>query len=384
MSSAATPPVARLLRVQLGPVMERRGPVVGFPWLQLDTPAATELANLLLQHEVLGALPPALRPTTDTPGAGPTVTGLVPLPAGAESAGTAELTLAEGGPARRWQGRVLVVGFTGEGCGAYCESFARSWAFDTRSGRLLTARELFTPAGLAAVTGLVREASRQRLRQTLAELRRARQAKGLSRDQAETIDAQTALYEDCLASRHGPSGWMTTADDPGAMSIEERQVRFVNDRCSNHAMRAIDELGDIGLDLPIASLRPHLSPYGLALVFGEGAGRPEALHPTAQVFRGRIDGRIPFTMVLRLQADPRHGSGIGGVLYYDRIGSPIRLQVDPVPGQSASLHLIEQTDGGRPGRFSVQLDAARGRLLGDWRQAAGTPLSVEAQALGRP
>jgi hypothetical protein len=362
-------------RIQLPPVMGQRGSVIELPRLTLDTPAATELAELSLMHLVLGALPPAAR--TATPPAG----GVLRLPADAGIEGSATLALSRGSPARLWQGRVLSLGFEGEGCGAYCESYTLHPAFDTRSGRLLVAQELLAPAGLRAVTRRVDAAEAERLRTTLAALRRARQAKALSRDDADTIDAQLAMYEACLARLTGPDRPPAEPPDPGSLRVAEGHLVFGRGRCSNHAARAIDDLGDFDHAIPLAELAPHWSPYGRSLALGEGRAEPPLLHATLQVFRGRIDGRIPVTLFLQLAPVRAFDPPLAGTLYYDKVGSPIMLKIDALPGQADRWSVTEQTRAAHPGRLALQLDRSTGRLVGDWRQAGNPPLAFEATAL---
>lgn len=362
-------------RIQLPPVMEQRGPVIELPRLAFDTPAATELAELSLMHLVLGALPPAARTASAPAG------GVLGLPADAGIEGNASLALSRGSPARLWQGRVLSLGFEGEGCGAYCESYSLHTAFDTRSGRLLAAQELLTPAGLRAITRRVDAAEAQRLRTTLAALRRASQAKALPRDDADTLDAQLAMYEECQARLTGPDRLPAEPPDPGTLRVTEGQLVFGRGRCSNHAARAIDDLGDFDHAVPLAELAPHWSPYGRALALGEGRAEPPLLHATLQVFRGRIDGRIPVTLFLQLAPVRAFDPPLAGTLYYDKVGSPIMLKMEALPGQPDRWNVTEQTRAARPGRLALQLDRSTGRLVGDWRQDGKAPLAFEATAL---
>ncbi|MCX7257934.1 MAG: hypothetical protein NTZ64_14780 [Polaromonas sp.] len=52
---------------------------------------------------------------------------------------------------QRNDGRIFSVMLSAEGCGAYCESYTTPYAFDAANGRHLSAEDLFTPAGRAAL-----------------------------------------------------------------------------------------------------------------------------------------------------------------------------------------------------------------------------------------
>lgn len=382
MAAPPAPPATQALpasstswRVQLPPALGQKGEVIVLPRLQLDTPAASERANLTMQHLVLGALPPAARPGAGLP------SGTVALPAGADIVGTTSLALARGGPSRVWQGRAITMSFQGEGCGAYCEDYAVHLAFDAREGRQLLAQALFTPAGLQAVTRRVDAAQASRLQTRLADLRRARQAQALGRDAADTIDAQLAMYTECLAQVPRSDQPLADRADPGTLRVADRQLVFSRGRCSNHAARGIDELGDFDHAIALTELAAHWSPYGRSIVLGEGTAEAPPVPAGLQAFRGRIDGRIAVTLFLRLAPLLPYDPPMAGTLYYDRVGSPIPLQFEPVPGQPDRWTMVEQTEVAQPGRMQVQFDRRTGQLVGDWRQAGGKPLAFEATAL---
>ena len=64
--------------------------------------------------------------------------------------------------------RQLSLGLDGEGCGAYCENFTYTRAFDLRDGRRLSLGDLLTPDGFADVGRRVDAARQGRFSLTVA------------------------------------------------------------------------------------------------------------------------------------------------------------------------------------------------------------------------
>lgn len=250
--------------------------------------------------------------------------------------------------------RVLSLRIEGESCGAYCESFATGHAFDAATGRHLEPGDLFTANGLADIARQIRANNVARLRKEIAALGgKARRADANREDKA-------ALYTACLAERQDPA--YRQIEPLGRMAIDAKGVRFEQDRCSNHAMHALDDLDTFSTRFSAEQLGPWLTGYGRALLLEElkEGTAPEPTSAFGQVLRGTIDTRLAIT--LRLQAVRRDGS-VSGTYFYDRYRQPI-----PVSGTYAGgvLELSES-------------DATRWRLVpegagwrGEWRSSQKT------------
>ena len=256
--------------------------------------------------------------------------------------------------------RVLSLRIDGEGCGAYCESFTYPHGFAAATGRHLEADDLFTPQGLQALTGKIDANNTATLRKEIAALQRGKtkatpRAKGGLT--AEDQDAVIGLYEDCL------SRWDAahrTTGSVGRMAIEAGAVRFSQDRCSNHASRALDSVGEFSTRMPLAHPKRLLTGHGRMLLLGEGtAAAPTS--PFGQVLRGTIDGRLPVTMRLpSLSADgPVHAT-----YFYDRYREPISVSGDYRDG----VLTLEESES----KARLRLRAEGSTLRGEWRQAPKT------------
>jgi len=249
--------------------------------------------------------------------------------------------------------RLLSLRIEGEGCGAYCEPFTYAHAFDAATGRHLEVQDLFTPQGLQALIGKIDANNAATLRKEIASLQKAKKAPR-SRDgrSADDYGASIDLYEDCLSRRDVE---YRKIEGAGRMEIETGAVLFAQGRCSNHAMRALDDIGGFSTRFPASQLKPWLTGYGRMLLLGEG-NAPAPTSPFGQVLRGTIDGRLPITLRL---PQTRGGDGqVNAVYFYDRYRTPIS-----VSGQyrNGVLELEESESKAR-----LRLKPEGTTLRGDW------------------
>ncbi len=265
----------------------------------------------------------------------------------------------EGGP-------VLSVNFEIEGCGAYCETFHEIANYDTLTGRRVNNDDLLTASGKRE---LARQMASERLRQfkkQLAEIAATiKTAKGkgqaLTKDVLSDLDERRELNLECAAREQS-----ALADDAGlaaALRYYTQQhagnaLVLSSGRCSNHAMRALDDVGDVSITIPYVKLRPHLTGYGKALLLGDGAGQATGIY--GQLLRGHLNGNIAITMKLRNDSG---SDAIDGVYIYDKVGKPISLSGKR---QGSVLTLTEKLGEEETDGATVKLTVAGGQLTGQW------------------
>ena len=207
--------------------------------------------------------------------------------------GTSSLEFEEG----RNDGHIFSVAVNSEGCGAYCENYTSHFHFDAANGRAFAPADILTPAGQASVVkSMDREAVRQyqdMLKTLRADL--ARQLKTKKPDQPDDSDdtkARIELNEQCLhdALEHQRNPSRNFAEEFGylAMAIpDDEGVRFTHERCSNHASRALDDVGDLSMTMSNQQLRGLLTGYGKFLFFG-GERPGQLLTPYGIFLHGKI------------------------------------------------------------------------------------------------
>lgn len=268
----------------------------------------------------------------------------------------------------RNDGLVLTVRITAEGCGAYCETYEQDYSFDARNGRALALEDLLTPRGLAALMahmGRTRQQAYASQLKTLKQELTAARRRGGAKDELDDLEDRIALNQGCM---DGEKTSARPVDDLryASFSLPPGQgLRLTTGRCSNHASRALDDVGNVKVEVPAAQLRPWLNAYGLAVVLSEGDGPPPS-EPFGQVLHGRI-GTAPVTVALdRLYAN----GSVSGHYWYDKYGRLIALSGRR---QGAQLTL---TEGEAPQTATITLTWRGSGFSGPW-QGDGKTLPVQ-------
>lgn len=151
--------------------------------------------------------------------------------------------------------RLLSLAISGEGCGAYCEPFTLHLNYDAATGRRIHLTELFTEAGAALLSDSVASWKRKEITDFLKE---TRQESGSARDDDEYIEEMIAMYEGCLSMLDEYEEDFAYTD----FAIDRGAITIYLPRCSNHAMRALDELGDFSYRIDFRRWKHDLTPYG--------------------------------------------------------------------------------------------------------------------------
>lgn len=268
----------------------------------------------------------------------------------------------------RNDGRILAIDLDAEGCGAYCEGYIRSYAFDVSSGRYLNPQDLFTTNGMRELSSRMMAERKSRYRREIANVRRELRAEpkrgAKATQETSNLDERLELNQGCIKTLDEDAALKTDQQvfsriDSLRLSVGAHTFDLTAERCSNHASRAIDDVGEVTLKLAYPALRPHLTPYGRWLLLNEQrAAPPESVY--GQILRGRLGADVPITMLLRHYPD----GGVGGVYFYDRVRKAIQLT------GRASGNAIELTEEevGRP-KAKLALTVKPGGLGGSWEGA---------------
>jgi hypothetical protein len=152
--------------------------------------------------------------------------------------------------------RFLSLAISAEGCGAYCEPFTRRLNYDAATGRRIPLTELFTEAGVALLSDSVTSWKRKEITDFLKE---TRQESGSARgDDEEYVEEMIAMYDGCLSMLDEYEEDFAYLD----FTIDRGAVTIYLPRCSNHAMLALDELGDFSYRIDFTRWKHDLTPYG--------------------------------------------------------------------------------------------------------------------------
>lgn len=267
-------------------------------------------------------------------------------------------------------GRLLSLTLTFEGCGAYCEIYSRNFTFDAASGRRVWPNDLFTGKGMKAIAGIL---LKQRTAQIQAAIREnesgakeARKRAGKGDDElAEGLEQMNEMFRSCDALNEPE----VANSDYGVAA--DGSIVFRTGRCSNHAMRALDNLYEFENRFTPSALAAHMTPYGKAVLLGQGkVNLPPS--PRNQALRGHV-GKSAITFFLD---EPYPGAGYAEAVYfYDKHGSAIPLTpVDETASfsniETGRSYLFSESAGGddtAKAKATIRIETNQGaRLKGTW------------------
>lgn len=262
--------------------------------------------------------------------------------------------------------RILAFSVGAEGCGAYCENYTTSFNFDANTGRRVIAEDVFTPAGAAK---LLKQLDARRLASIKVEIVKIRKeaksekSKAQSKGDQQSYSDKIEMYERCVATISDPEMakyWSLRVDK---MKIGKDAITFVRGRCSNHASRALDDIGEMENAIPIKELAPYLSAYGNALLLG-GGNVLTGGGPFNQVLVGKV-GQSPITIWLGAR---NSDDSVSGVYYYDKYRTPISL-FGKLSGSVLTLTESDSKDKVLPViRVTISGDSLKGNWIGNGKQ----------------
>ncbi len=207
-----------------------------------------------------------------------------------------------------------------EGCGAYCESFEAHKLFLAKTGQRVHPRDLFTTEGLKKFNKLNHEKIQNKIKKFL---------KSEVRD-----NEQIEMYKYCLDKDF--IGKIHTHSD---FSIHKNKFILYSERCSNHAMRALDDLGDFENSYSFKELEKYLTPLGKYLLDKKRTKLPVTNFQTG-IYKGKIGGKYPIKLFISEIYDD---GGISASYWYDKYRKVIELYGSYTNGK-LKLHAQKHND----------------------------------------
>jgi hypothetical protein len=352
--AAGAPPVAVQERALVMPALPAgaeppmnvpENGAVKMPYLIGGPPGVAQRINATVWNAMLdGAVAPAAPGRTWTPPADK-------LPLGTMSLQYTARMIPASDP------RLLALGFSGESCGAYCEDFSATHLFDLRDGREVSLGDLLSVDGFAAVGRRVDAERRRAYQKQLRELRAQRKAApaGGDDDDGDRVAFNQTCLEEVTSEPSTP--WWLVGEDVAPDG--QGGLVLTKGRCSNHAMRALDDVGEIVTRISAADLEPWLTAYGRAVLRHEGDAPPPSGFGQREL-HGRLAG-LPITMML---GPLREHAQEDGRYAYDKYRTPIPLRVNR---DGSQVHAVERSAGAG----SFDLTIAGGSLVGTWADKDG-------------
>nr|WP_245169901.1 hypothetical protein [Chryseobacterium sp. PvR013] len=175
---------------------------------------------------------------------------------------------------------ILSIAINGEASGAYPEEFADWKNFDLRTGNYINPEDLFQAESFKTINGLIQKRIQKRVGDFLNQLKS-------EKNPSEETPDQIALYEDCF-TEYTLNGIK--------IFFEKDKLTFVAGRCSNHAMRALDDLGSHKIEFSYKELDKYWSSYAKNLI--SGSEKTEITSLNNKLYKGKIDGKYSITVLI--------------------------------------------------------------------------------------
>jgi hypothetical protein len=269
---------------------------------------------------------------------------------------------------------ITTIDFDTEYCGAYCEAANYFYNFETQTGRFINLTDLVTRGGAQELMQRLKTEKirlyREQLRQLKMELKSLSSKKGKAQQEdIADIEDRIALNTQCLRDSQASTVTNASTEDLRYLRYKllEKELMIVSGRCSNHASRALDDVGEINLNLTYESLRKHLSSYGQSLLLNEGESKSTSI--IGQVLRGKL-GNNSISMVI--QADTKNT--VSALYFYDKYRKAISLFGTE---QHGLFELIERDEAGQE-QAKFQLRLSGNGLVGHWLGKTKLKLDLRA------
>lgn len=264
---------------------------------------------------------------------------------------------------------ILSIGMDGEASGAYPENFSDWKNFDLRTGNFINAQDLFLPNSVKTVERLIEQKVKKRVNDFLAELKSAK-------NHSEETEDQIAIYEGCFTEQ--------SLDDIRYFFGKDK-LTFVAGRCSNHAMRALDDLGSHELEFTYKELEKYWSSYAKNLL--NGSDKIETTSFRNKLYKGKIDGKYPITFLVTRFYPAEDSSGessFNAEYWYDKNKKLIKWD-GKLKGNHVSItendHYDEAASQWIPRAF-VEAEMKGNKITGTWQDYKTKKyLSIELEEL---
>jgi hypothetical protein len=217
---------------------------------------------------------------------------------------------------------ILSIIINGEASGAYPEEFKVYHNFDLRTGNQIFLKNIFTVNGLNEITKVLNHKVKSRIENYLTEINDSIGIDNLNKEEKDRFEEQISMYKYCL------EGIEDNGIDYYKYFFNKDSITFVRGRCSNHAMRAIDDLYNFNNSFSYNEIEKHLSKYGVDLLSGKNASTNTSL-PEGKLYKGKINGKCPITAIIN---EINNDGSMSMLYWYDKVKIPIEWRGNFING----------------------------------------------------
>lgn len=247
---------------------------------------------------------------------------------------------------------ILSLLISGEATGAYPEGFIEWNNFDLRTGNYLNLPDIFDDDKIEVVQNIVNKKVETTILDFIASLK---DKKELSDEEKE----QMRMYQECLE-------YVNRKDlSSEKFYFNENNLSIVRERCSNHAMRAMDDLDTFTVDFPITKLSPYLNAFGKYLLL---QSNKESKQENIQnkLYKGKIAKKYPITVLIK---NINEDGSFSAVYWYNNTRKLINWS-----GEISNNHLsITEDDTDEENaknwipKANVEADIKGNKIIGTWQ-----------------
>lgn len=202
---------------------------------------------------------------------------------------------------------ILSIIINGEATGSYTESFESYYNFDLRTGNVINLTDFLTEDGIKQITKKLNLKVKKEINNFLVHLDKT--------SEDDIINGQLNIYTNCLENIEHNSIESYT------YYFKKNGITFIRGRCSNHAMRALDDLGQFEISFSYNELKIFLSEYGSGLL-NQKNQICKVKSQSGKFYKGKIDNKYPITVffISKVYTD----ESLSMSYWYDKYKTPIK------------------------------------------------------------
>lgn len=251
-----------------------------------------------------------------------------------------------------------------EYCGAYCEYGNASHSFDVTHGTRIQLEDIFLPKALAQLEKEVKTDIRSTINALIKEQKK--NPVPIEQQNEDYVDYQE-FYGSCWVMSDS-----STLDFTKAFSLKNGKLVFQNGRCSNHAGRALDELGEFITEIALEKYIDLLTPYGKSLLIEKETA---TIAPPPRFFGRMLYGTINNKLPIAIHVNC-YGTSAYGAYYYTKFGQPLELYGTCEKSNIRSVQLTFNSDNAP--KEEIKLTLKNGQYQGNWwSEGKNLPIVIE-------
>lgn len=259
---------------------------------------------------------------------------------------------------------VLALKFTEEACGAFCEKYSSYYTFDTDTGDNISPEELFNESGRKALAKRIINYRNSLYRKQIKLLKKElsnfkrKKAREVNDESEEDMYERIELNERCIKDISEYKFYYDQFNDVLNFKFNISSVDIITQRCSGHAMRALDDVGDITMPISYRELKPYLTDYGRSLFLNKPKKKfTKSVY--GKILTGKIGERTSVTMLLHKYS----ANSLSGVYFYNKYGKAIKLSGT---ASGDNLKLKEYAEDEVTVTAEINLKIIKDKLIGNW------------------